>query len=625
MIRNFLLWLARKKGAIFLWLDRQLVGKSWKQLSVVVALFSLILLLVTGVYTIIDRKCDRDRRFDENIHRVFVDMTNSESVRQKVNDTVDMTNIEMTQRSFDNTTTQSKKKPGFWSVFVLAFVYVLGAVFFTGLLIATITNIWRARSDKFRQGSVRYPFKNHIVFLGYNDLIAGIIQKICEEKDAEVNRKRNVRIVVGVENNASVVCDKIKNRLFDNYRNNVVVLKADSCNRSDLERLSITEAEVVYIIGEYDDAYNLKCYRTIYELSLCERSRESRMPKCYVHLQSQATLTLFRTYASSGELGVDFAEFHSFSFYDEWAREMIQKNWKGDKEFQEHFIIVGMTEMGLALARKVALLCHNPNDEKHTIITLIDAEANAKAKHFIMQHQEFFDYCKSREGNFTGLLNNDRGSVDIEFEFVEGELSDDSVRREISKIADGNNQTTTIALCYDDAQINLSLGLCLPSNAYNNSNVRIWIYQPALGDIGKYLKGERYKNVVTFGMSGTKLDIRNKEATQRAEMINHYFLHKESRSVDYSNDFLIKKEWDCLDIANQWAFIRFAEFIPLLADYDCISDKIVLMKNRSAVDYYLFGIPLLEDQDESILAMNEEFIEAITIINHVILNNTNIE
>ena len=30
-------------------------------------------------------------------------MTNSESVRQKVNDTVDMTNIEMTQRSFDNT------------------------------------------------------------------------------------------------------------------------------------------------------------------------------------------------------------------------------------------------------------------------------------------------------------------------------------------------------------------------------------------------------------------------------------------------------------------------------------------------------------------------------------------
>lgn len=501
-----------------------------------------------------------------------------------------MTNPETVSSKLDD------PSKGFWSVFGFAFVYFLGAAAFTGLLIATITNIWRARADKFRRGTVKYRFKEHIVFIGYNSLIAGMIQKICEKED--------VRIVVGVENNASTICDKIKNRLFNDYRNRVVVLQADGCNMKDLERLRVSYAKDIYIIGEHDDAYNLKCYRTIYEVFLCEKSPKAKMPQCYVNLHSQATLTLFRTYASAGDLGIDFTSFHSFSFYDEWARTMIQNEWESNESIQDHFIIAGMTEMGLALARKVALLCHNPNDNKPTRITFIDDEACKKSKLFIIQHQDFFDNClyriRSKNGDQIHRPKYEKAILDIEFAFIDGDLTDDMVRQNIS-YSRFFQQNTTIALCYDDPQQNLIMGLNLPNIVYDNkSGASVWIYQPTFGDLGNYLKNSWYQKVVTFGMLGEDLDIKNEENIRKAKLLNHFFIYYNNNSekegkekeINYSDDDLIQKEWESINVYKRWECIRRAEFISLCENKrqsNCgISQLFKLERKRNTTDNLLF-------------------------------------
>jgi len=503
-------------------------------------------------------------------------MTNPETVRKRAYGTI---------------------QPVFWKVFLYALVYVLGAVFFTGLLIATVTNIWRARSDKFRRGAVSYGFEKHIVFLGYNSLIAGMIQKICEEEEP-----KHVRIVVGVENNASSVSDEIKNRLYEKYRSYVVVLQADSCNMEDLERLRVPYAKEVYIIGEHDDTYNLKCYRTIYEVSLCERSKKTRMPKCYVNLQSQATLTLFRTYASTGELGIDFSKFHSFSFYDEWSKmivkEMIENSWAGNENYQDHFFIGGMTEMGIALARRIALLFQKPDPNNHTIITLIDENAASKSRHFIIQNQVFFEHCRysvlTKEGKQTPpkINGNKQSDIDIEFEFIEGNLSENSIRGTISKSQQDSHQKTTIALCYEDPLLNLTMGLNLPDYE-EEGDTRVWVYQPTLGDLGKYLKNSLYKRVITFGMLGEHLDIRNKENSCIPMLINHYFRHQDGKT-NYANRYLVETEWDGTSISDRWACIRRADFIPVIARYnDNNEDELKKMKDmeakRTMVDNLLFS------------------------------------
>lgn len=580
--------------------DRIISGKSLQQLELVFILFITILLFIAGIYTLFGRH----GRFDENIHQVFVDMTNPETVRDSAYYASQPFFKENAQNEITNQ--PSKNKPGFWVVFGLVVVYVLGAVFFTGLLIATITNIWRGRADKFRRGAVKYKFSNHIIFLGYNSLIPGMIQKICEE---EHNRIKDIRIVVGVENDASLVNKKIKNRLYDRYRDKVVVLQADSCNMKDLKRLRVSYAKEVYIIGEYDDAYNLRSYRTIYELSLNEKSAKASMPECYVNLQSQATLTLFRTYASAGDLGINFSKFHSFSFYDEWAKSMINKHWKNNEDFQDHFIIAGMTEMGIALARKAALLCHKPNDSKHTIITLIDDGVSTKAEHFIIQHQELFDHIiyriRTKTKNYDHIPIKYNDLLDVTFEFIEGSFSDKSIRQEITDNANNDQKKITLAICYDNPQQNIISGLNLPNIFYEEKHkISIWLYQPTLGDLGYYLNNSRYKNVITFGMTGKDLDIQNTENTRRAKLINHYFRHQKDENKndadsnkilnDYSNQRLIDTEWEDTNISERWACIRRAEFIPFLAHYMDNDKNMEKMEcQRNAVDNLLF--PIFED------------------------------
>lgn len=533
-----------KRNRPLLYIDRIMASKSWKQLGFALILFLIILVGVTLYYWI-----STNGTFGDNIARSFVYLTNQDSLRDEV-------------KSSDNHILNNRR------VWEFAFVYLVGTVVFTGILIATITNIVRTRSNKFRRGSVGYKFRKHVVFLGYNSLIAGVIQKLCEEDE-------NLRIVVGVEDDASMISDKIKNRVWKAFRSNVVVLKADSCNREDLERLRVPYAKEVFIIGEHDDAYNLKCYRTIYELSLCEPSSTNRMPQCYVNLQSQSTLTLFRTYASAGEIGVDFTNFHAFNFKDEWASGLLLNNsarFNNNKECHNHIIIAGMTEMGVFIAQEAVLLCHYPNI--FTTITFIDDAAETRKKDFIAQHQKLFNH-----GDM----------LDIDFDFVESGLSDEKVRMDISADSDDSSKVTTIAICYDDYQQNITLGLNLPEKIYGNNNVGVWVYQPTSSDIGKYLKNSHYENVITFGMSGDLLDIRNRKNTQIAKRINHYFRRCNEDKIDYSNQRLIEMEWEEISISERWLCLRRAAFTAVLSQYkQDFSMMVDLERRRTVAEKMLF-------------------------------------
>ena len=538
-------------------IDRILAGKSMKQLLGAMIPFALILAIVFICYVFV-----RNGSWPEKLGQAFVDTTVPSTIYNEAYDTV---------RPLNNDIGQSNAKTSFGDIIWFTVIYIFGTIAFTGLLISAITNIWRTRAEKFRRGAVSYNFKNHIVFIGYNNLVPGMIQKICEKGE-------DVRIVVGVEDKASTISDKIKNRLWERYRKNVVTLKADSCNREDLERLRVPYAKEVYIIGEHDDAYNLKCYRTIYELSLYKSYFKCIMPQCYVNLQSQSTLKLFRTYASAGEIGVDFTNFHAFNFKDEWASTLLLKDnvrFKGINDCHNHIVIAGMTEMGIFIAQEAVLLCHYPNTK--TTITFIDDAADMRKKNFIAQHQNLFDH--------SDLL-------DVDFEFVEGNLSDENVRLNLVHHADDLCRVVTIAICYDDPQQNISLGLNLPENLYGDkTNVRVWIYQPTSGDLGKYLKNSHYKNVVTFGMSGDLLDIRNKKNIQIAKRINHYFRRCNEEKIDYSNQRLIEMEWEELSIYDRWSYLRRAIFTSVLSQYETdFSVMAELEHRRSVAEVLLFGV-----------------------------------
>ncbi len=529
--------------------DRTLAGGPLKQLWIAIKVFAFVFgitFALFGIYAYINE----EKSLGQVIAQIFVDMISPVTVRDI-----------------------AYNKYNGWNVFFKSIIYFLGIIFFTGFFVATITSGIRTRSDKFKQGLTGYKFQEHIVFLGYDDMIIGMIQKLCEDEESQNNKE--YRIVVGVESKASEIFDKIRNRIYSKYEDHFVVLQADSCNKSDLKRLRVPYAKKVFIIGEHDDAYNLKSYRSIYELSLCMKNFEKRMPQCYVNLRHQSTLTLFQTYATSGDIYVDFSHFHTFNFSDEWARYMIvgdgltkklridRGNIKNTKPV--HLVIVGMTEMGRALARQACLLCHYPSFVTHKIrtkITFIDPQAKQHAQQLIGHYQRLFEHCQyaiyySNGDIFEKKLDklNVEKDLDVEFEFYEADISDFAIRKQLEEWSSDSNRLLTIAICQPSASQSMATGTYLPNNLYD-TDVPIWIYQPTYGDLGHYLKGSRYKNIVTFGMSGENIDVCNEDITKKAMRINHYIKNYNNGTVEYDNNRLIDIEWQECKMYEKWEYIN---------------------------------------------------------------------
>ena len=600
MRRNFLLGL-----------DRVLAGKPRQQIVFFAMIFTFFLVVFGAVYY---------WKFNEgnvlkSIAQAFVDMISPVTARNIVYDDSQPISPDMSKRQY---------------VTWLSIVYLVGLIVFTGLLIATITNIIRTRADKFKQGTVKYHFRNHIVFLGYDDMIVGMINRLCEKNDA--------RIVVGVEENASKVSDAIHNRIYEKYRNNVVVLKADCCNLKDLKRLRILNARQVYIIGEHGDAYNLQGYKSIYELSISERSFEEKMPQCFVNFRSQSTFVLFQTYASLGEIGIDYSHFHTFNFEDEWARMMLKgflfddetgkKNNHNLETKRIHLVIVGMTEMGKALIREALLMCHFIDFVKSGVTTLISIIDSGLGKEmsrgqyrniFETYGYSFFNYNDGKDVHYSAKM--EYCKPDIEFEFIEASLDNNRVRSQLSEWSVNKNESVAIAICLESPESSITEGLCLPDECLSE-NVDVWVFQPTKGDYGTYMQHSKFKNVKAFGMSGGLLDIADTTSLRTAQIINHHKYQKGIIDSSYTNDNLIDAEWSELTVAEKWDLVRQASFLPYLmtlTDSDR-SELVAIEHNRWVADRIISGHVISKEEIDMRKEYEESYINSLTNILYYSIN-----
>lgn len=510
--RGFSSWLkyqCHKKKNVRLCLERFLAGPSWHQiLAAILLLFTVFILVGFLCYG-----CDWGK--------TLADMSSPVTLRSEVyqinnvvSDTVGTVPAMVIEKKAD---LQKGKGAGKY-----IWIYLLGSIVLSGILVATITNVLRSWIDRFKQGTVSYcSFHKHTVILGYCDMVPGMIERMCKSRLYPIG----IRIVVGVNKDVHEVSTQLSNQLSKKQRRCVVVLKADSCNDRDLRRLRVKKAKDVFILGEHDDAYSLNCYEKIQ--NLCNNRKHC--PECYVQMQYQSTFALFQTYSKSH--GMDY--FHAFNFQNAWARHMIMRpelitrngtvGTMPDSEKYVHLVIVGMTEMGEALAREAAFLCHYPNyvtKGVRTKITFIDMQAEEQMKYFTGRYHHLFKVCNytfRHAGEVAGYPILDNDFLDIEFEFIQSNIADSMMRLELSQWAKDNKQLLTIAVCADMPHRSMAAGLYLPDEVFDQ-DIPVWVYQPTKGDMGGYLKeSPRLKNsIVTFGMSGKELDIKNEEQVENA-------------------------------------------------------------------------------------------------------------
>lgn len=531
----------------------------------------------------------------------------------------------------------------------------LGAIFLSGLLISTITNMFERKSDRWRLGFSYYKLEDHIVIIGSDQMVHGLVNELCEEQNnnivvmtsADVEQMRNSL-------HASLKNKKDKKRIIVNYG------QRDSENY--LSKINIAHAKEVYILGDtsefddiesFHDSLNVQCVTLI--ANQCKRCGRKGLP-CHVLFDYKTTYHVFQ-YADLGPEITEHIDFHPFNFYDFWARKVFvvgaSKNeditYKPldyipitDRESDKyvHLIVLGMSKMGQAMALQAAHIAHFPNYRKRkTKITFIDRNGKVEMGEFKQKCGELFKVSRStyidadawaeaeerridgeapiekeRYITTTGLVDEykhlveegdtDKDFIDIEWQFIKGDDHNPIVQELLKQYAKDDDAMITVAICLNLTHISLRSAMYLPKEYYEK-DIPILVQQRKTSTIASTLNGKDfdkekrkkllYKNITPFGMVYDCYDLHivsSVETCKRISSVYDYYF-KNGTTPTYIKPEEADEVWKSKIITKRWSNIFAAASIP--TKLRCIGSKWSINNNCFLEDLTNDQIELLAE------------------------------
>lgn len=478
--------------------------------------------------------------------------------------------------------------------------------------------------------------------------------------------------------------------------------------------------EPFQIDGSSHDAINLKCWNLVTDH--LNNVREERIP-FHVMFEYQSTFSAFQFTDLKQEQSKTFRFIPFSIYETWAQQVLIGKNRTGDFNYipldgwnglpysshqRVHLIIVGMSKMGMALAIEAAHIAHYPNfNNKHTgrprtLITFIDRNAKREMLYFMGRFRELFQLARWRyvkapddtirpsDGSWdiydTILQTEERSNkkypwhnpltdedyrspyygnylgedfIDIDFEFIEGDVALPSIQKYIKDASNDNSaktakfnaenctslpdstSKTTIAVCLPIAAEAMSAALYFEPSVYSNAQ-QILVQQSesgALVNAVRYgLTGEdnsKFKILKPFGMI-EKCDylshinsILPKLVAFAYECLPNSSLTKEYRKSKNLKDFIRTVETNWLKItsdggkstiAKRWSNLYCANSLDTkvrsvgidLASDDDICDEMTIKNlakvehNRWIIEQLLLGIRPVDRSFEGKLPINDK-------------------
>lgn len=564
---------------------------------------------------------------------------------------------------------------------VVGFIFsTLGSIFLSGLLISTITNSFERMSDSWRSGFSYYKLKNHIVIIGSDQMVYSLVNQLLGSTD--------LTIVVMT----STDVEQMRNTLWASLMNKgdksrIVVNYGQRDSEIFLDKINVAYASEVYLLGDtsefdnienYHDSLNVHCLTLISKQ--CKAINRTSRLKCHVLFDYKTTYHIFQ-YADLNTEITKYIDFHPFNFYDFWARKVLVagRSKEGnisykpldyipitskDSEKFVHFIVIGMSQMGQAMALQAAHIAHFPNYEKaKTKITFIDANGKVEMNEFKQKcgelfkvsHSTFIDADAWLEANqnktdskevdygkfkteyhiadeYMHLVaeNEKQDFIDVEWEFIKGHDHNTLVQHLLNKYVNEENAIITVAVCLNITHMSLRSAMSLPKKYYEN-NVPILVQQRKTATMVSTLNGEGfdedhrkrllYKNIQPFGMVTECYDLNIVSSVEICKKIsyvyNHFFTFDNlAVKIDMEKANQI---WDNTVISKRWSNIFAAASIPtklrcIGIDWDInriynldelTEEQVALLAeiehNRWNVEELLLGYrPVHKDEDEKI-------------------------
>ena len=578
--------------------DRWLYGSLWLKLLIVLVIALIVFIIPTLIYLI------------------YLVISSKESL--------DSDNLWTLYYFYADPGTQ--QEPGNFPKWVAMIMSILGSIFFSGLLISTITNLFERTAEKWQSGFSYYKLKNHIVIIGSDQMVHGLVNQLCDaSKDTIV-----VMTSTDVEQMRNSLHATIKDK---KDRKRIIVNYGQRDSGIYLEKINAAHAKEVYILGDtsefddiesFHDSLNVQCLVLI--AKLCQKIGRTKLP-CHVLFDYKTTYHVFQ-YADLESEITDYIDFYPFNFYDFWARKVLVAGYSKEEnivykpldyipitsrnsEKFVHLIIIGMSKMGQAMALQTAHIAHFPNyRRKKTKITFIDSNGRQEMGEFKQKCGELFKVSRSTyidanswaedmerwgEGDspinenryithyglaeeYQHLVNEndkDKEFTDVEWEFINGEDHNPIVQNLLEKYLADENAIITVAVCLNMTHVSLRSAMHLPK-AYYEKDIPVLVQQRKTSRIvstlnGKYL-GENdtkrdnllYKNIYPFGMVYDCYDLHMNASVDICKRIAAVYKYYFDNGTlpTHLDATYANGAWDKSPMSKRWSNIYAAASIP---------------------------------------------------------------
>ena len=548
--------------------------------------------------------------------------------------------------------------PLWWQVIA----YLFGAVFFSGVTITFVGNWLGNRREAFRNGTVRYYFSNHILFLGGSMMIIPMIKKLWEEENV---RKLHFVILSDIETTKlrlyleSALSKEIKEDL------KITVLRGVRDDEETLKSVHVDKAARIYVIGENPmdsehDSTNMACWNLTKDLC----TKRNNVP-CFLLFNRVSSAVIFRhrerekdscldtTIVNRLETVAQSVLVHngnegSNEDFPALDRNGIDK----DSRRTVHFVLYGMTPFSYAMVTTAAHLCHFPNfvkrnsdgsfgenKERRTKITMIAPNIHEEMAYFTSHLSSLFSISKCdvydshwHPGDDPKPWDNKKTMeevgdfLDIEWDFVDGNIADEKIRRLLKDFYQKNKAGETyltLAMCLREADKNIAAALYLPNEFHDvkyldkaktqvdfENTIPIYVFQPFSEELLETarLKTSMYKNIIPFGSVKESYDPAFRIRISEGKRLNYLFSRGKDDASITTDQTILDGLWQDSSYVSQMSSIYSASHVGVkmrsMGGREQLTDEEIQLlaiteHNRWNVEKLLMGFEALPKTDRA--------------------------
>lgn len=478
------------------------------------------------------------------------------------------------------------------------------------------------KQGKIRYKLRHLPAGKFAIVIGANEIAASVIKNLLQPKAGAqtldcLSDKENDCVILQTSSDVQQVRDVLSSHLSHEDMDKVIIYNALRDSKDEIEYLYLEHATEIYILGEnttvdggetYHDTMNMRCLNLMAEHLNNQNYKKSighKRKVCRVMFDYQTTYSVFQ-FSDVSDAVKNTLVFIPFNRYESWARKVLVdcvaenhgkiikytpldgfEGIKYEDDKRVHLVIVGMSKMGIAMGVQALLQLHFPNyirnKDLKTRVTFIDTNADKEMAFFKGRYATLFELarhryidaneCASSEVNsdynwidpmqlancqWKHLSQNGDNFMDVEVEFIKGELESDGVRNYLKEISNNEqNSKLTIAICLTQTHQAVAAALYMPIEVYNCPNLQqILVYQREADDIVANLLNVkdtsiRYSKLLPFGMLyGEYMETRRRYI--KAQLVNMAYSNLRA-NIPWPTDVLNKKDVGTEFMKKEWS------------------------------------------------------------------------